>query len=266
MFPPAVTVRLPFTGFVQITSGTSPGSLVGGWFVANSLSKATIVSPTNPRGQNGLIQWLNTAGTLPFAQNGAYSDTAVLSQMATNPLYNHMGNIYQKYRVIGWSFKIQAMAQTNVTAVAIVETISATDDFDLASQANLDTVTSMVWTSAKNLPYTKQRTSYWNGAPGSTGTARVPNLYKAQSAYPLVKDKVYFTDEKWIGLCTPGVAGAAPTYSAPTNSVYCYFGIQNIVNSALHTISSGTCSIILEYTPIVKFFEPHQNLDYLNPL
>lgn len=278
LFPPSIVVTLPFEAMFNVNGGaTNAGPIIGGWFLANSLNIGTIATPTaTQRGQNSMAQFMgpNSIGVVLNTSTNAITTDSMTSQAANNQppvaLY-HAGNIYSNYRVLGYTMKIQLFQGTSTSNFAVLQGC-ATDDLDLVQQVDLNT--NMAFNKAKMQRWTKQRTLILDTNAMATAKGKVPTFYYSCSQlWKLMRDrKQYYSDVSWVGTATPGANGGVPSYVSPpttgTNKgLYHFFGIQNPTGTSLVVPGSNNAiSVYITWTPTVKFFKPHQNLDFVNPL
>lgn len=266
IFPESVVVRIPFEGHFQINSGTAPNFITGGWFVANTLSLSP--APNGPPAIQTGTASLSSAfqgATIGMGRTSTATDSWQNFTSMKSPALAHLGNIYQRYRVLGWDVKMQFFPHVTTPTQIFVQSMS-TDDSDLTNKPDL--VTNMHPIAFKLQNHSKQRSQLTATNAQATAKGRVPTFFYSCKAWRLMRDyKQYASDVTWTAACTPGSMGAQPTYANPVNLLYVYVGLASPSTQVnLGAPSSAYGDLYLTWSPLVKFFEPHQNLDFINPL
>lgn len=277
MFPLSVVVRLPFTTvgtFQCVTADAVNYGSMAATFLANGLS-GNLTPASIPRGTYTLPDLVKTGAGTSINVKNQRTGTAVvnmsisLADQASTPVaYKHLGNIYKKYRVLGWKFGLSLRSAgtiggatpftNNVFAVSLFATI----DPDLGISPVLP-----YWLKYKTLPFSKTKLlSYTQYDKHQSSYISIKHRAKS-----IVRDPIYMTSENWVGNCvkapipTTAVPSPDPVYQDPANPIYFGFSIDDSTNTyGFNQASSGFpfCSYVLSWTPIVKFYEPHENNDF----
>lgn len=275
MFPLSTVVRLPFRtcGSFEVTAtGAKTGIAMS--FIANGLSGAVYAS-SFPRGDYTLCDLIK--GPYPTTINVHNTATSGAIQMqyvngidANTPVaYKHLGNIYTKYRVLGWKASLSLYSNSSYTGAPsyfgqLMVSMFSTIDYDLATASKLPR-----WVAYRSIPFSKTKHMFCTPYDRYGGG----HISIHQRAQPLVRDPVYRTSNDWVGTCTKASAPTStipspdPTYINPPNKLFFGIVIDPVnLTASLANSTSTLFSFVLDWTPIVKFYEPHENNDFQNSL
>lgn len=275
MFPLSTVVRLPFRtcgNFVVTAADAKTGIAMS--FIANGLSGGVYASSL-PRGTYTLCDLIKgpypttinvhnnaTTGTIQMQYvNGANANTPVA--------YKHLGNIYRKYRVLGWKASLSLYPNSNYDTspgynAQLMVSMFNTIDTDLATASVLPR-----WVAYRSIPASKTKHMFTTPYDRHGGG----HISIHQRAQPLVRDPVYRTSNDWVGTCTQAPAPTTavpspdPTYINPPNKLFFGIVIDPVaLTASLANTTNTLFSFVLDWTPIVKFYEPHENNDFQNSL
>lgn len=302
LVPPSVftriTVSVPVTfrsNYVDSTIGALPS--FDATFVLNSLADGTVGSSS----PNGTYNFLTVArdgqtpgtdfskpaqGRIYYGRQGV--DVAAVEKNCISTNYYHLGNMFKTYKVTGalLSFtgghaltpntyyggnSVFPISQPNFNGVCDF-TLFATDDLD-----SCDTSQSRLYNYSRPEVFNTRHHAI-KAVPSMNFGARPKHIKLKSSVKRLTRSVYPSTSMDYVGTCTPGVSGAVPVYNAPSKVVYHGFTYVPYGLNGVDVFSAPTArnqafpqdySCFTGYATcvyFVKFFDPHSNSDFVNPV